>query len=72
MSKLDKEKYIKIEELEAGEAYYGDGRNFSIAIWDGFKFNGLRHKFGDKFIDAELHYDTDVHHGTFKPKRKLI
>jgi len=65
-------KYLKLEECEAGEAYYGSGRNFSIGIFDGHtNFHGLRYKFGDRYIDGETHYDADPTHGTFKPFRKL-
>jgi len=62
---------IPVEELEIGAAYYGDGRNFDIAIWDGKLFQGVRQKFDDYFISGELHYETDNHFGTFKPYEKL-
>jgi len=63
--------YLKVDELEIGQAYEVEARNFSIAIWNGSKFAGLRYKFGDRFIDYELHWDTDTHFGTVKPIRKL-
>jgi len=65
------EKYIPIEELEVGEAYHVDGRNFSIAIWDGEKFWGVRYKWGDKFMSEELHYDAHKKYGTVKPLKRL-
>ena len=69
---MNKQKRLKVKELIEGEAYFGHGRNFNIAIWDGYYFHGLRYKFGDKFIDAELPHDADEHFGTFAPFRKLI
>jgi len=62
---------IEIEKLEDGKAYMGHGRNFKVAIWDGHKFWGLRYKFGDKFMDDELHKSSDEHHGTFTPDKEL-
>ena len=63
--------HIPIKDLHAGQAYHGCGRNFDVAIWTGKAFAGLRTKFGDRYIDEELHYDTDEHHGTFKPFKLL-
>jgi len=61
------DKCIAIEDLEEGYAYYGIGRNFSVGIWTGKAFAGLRHKFGDSFIDDEDHWDSG---GTFQPIRR--
>lgn len=55
---------IPIEELEVGKAYELDARNISIGIWDGKEFHGIRTKFGTQFMDSEIHYDLDPHHGT--------
>ena len=63
--------YLKIEELIIGETYKVDGRNFSVAVWDGKGFIGDRHKFGKVFSSLELHYDSDLRYGTVKPLRRL-
>lgn len=63
--------YLKVGELEEGCAYEVYARNFRVAIWTGTKFAGLREKFGQKFIDEEIHWDEDEHFGTVKPIRKL-
>ena len=63
--------YLKKEELEVGQAYEVTARNFGIAIWTGKDFAGLRHKFGDDFIDHETHWDDHTHFGTVRPLRKL-
>jgi hypothetical protein len=62
---------IKVEDLVVGVAYAGEGRNFDVGIWTGEAFAGLRYKFGNHFIDKEMHWDTCEHHGTFKPEREL-
>ena len=65
------ERCIAPGNLKVGDCYYGLGRNFDYAIWDGKTFHGLRYKFGDHFMDTEEHYDLDPHHGTFQPLRHL-
>jgi hypothetical protein len=62
---------IPIEELEIGYAYELEARNIFIGIWDGKEFHGIRTKFGNKFMDSEIHYDLDDHYGTAKAIRKL-
>ena len=64
--------YIKKEELVAGIAYAVDARNFSVAIWTGEEFAGLRHKLGSDFIDYEHHWDDGVLYGTVKPREELM
>jgi hypothetical protein len=71
MTQERNKKIIEVKDLKRGEAYFGTGRNFDIAIWTGTQFAGLRYKFGDVFIDEETHWDEDEHHGTFQPLRKL-
>ena len=61
---------IKIENLEIGKAYAGEGRNFDIGIWNGKGFLGVRYKFG-WMDDVELHWAADDRHGTFRPEREL-
>lgn len=68
---LKNDEYIKKEDLKAGHAYYCDGRNFTIGIWDGEFFHYLRRKFGATYMDAEVHYDNGSPYGTVKPLREL-
>jgi hypothetical protein len=62
---------IPLEELEVGAAYELEARNIHIGIWDGKEFHGIRYKFGDRFMDSEIHYDLDDHHGTAQAIAKL-
>lgn len=62
---------IPLAALELGQAYEVDGRNISIGIWDGRAFHGIRHKFGDYFIDSEIHYDLDDKYGTAQAMKRL-
>lgn len=57
-------KYIPLEELEVGKAYELESRNLSVGVWDGKEFHGIRTKFGNQFMDSEIHYDLDDHYGT--------
>ena len=40
-------------DLVAGGVYEVDARNFSIAVWDGKEFIGIRSKFDSRFLDGE-------------------
>ena len=62
---------IELKDLIVGEAYRLDARNIRIGIWDGECFHGMRHKFGNTFIDKEIHYDLDPRYGTAKAKEWL-
>jgi len=70
---------IPIEELIAGAWYKGKGRNFDTAQWrltpddsaHGAGFFGQREKWGCKFEDRELHWDSDPKYGTFQPLELL-
>ena len=62
---------IPLNELEIGAAYELEARNVHVGIWDGKEFHGIRYKFGDQFMDSEIHYDLDDHYGTAKAIRKL-
>lgn len=63
--------YIKKEDLKHGSAYAVRARNFDVAIWDGEKFQGLRFKFGDWYMDDEKHWDEGAPFGTVKPLYEL-
>lgn len=62
---------VPLEELEVGSAYELHARNISIGVWDGREFHGIRYKFGSSFMDSEIHWDLDDHHGTAVAIRKL-
>jgi len=63
--------YLKREELIVGGRYKVDGRNFTIATWTGDEFIGMREKFGNSYLDEELHWDADPKYGTVKPLEYL-
>lgn len=64
-------KTIPITEIEPYHLYRGEGNNFNLAVWYGGRFYGLRHKWGQVYVDGELHYDADEHYGTFSPHEDL-
>lgn len=68
---LDKKDYMKFEDCKEGFTYNIDGRNFSYGIFHNEQFYGIRHKFGDTFIDTEIHWDKDKHHGTVRPQKEI-
>ena len=55
---------IPLKELEIGKCYELESRNLNQGVWDGKEFHGIRYKFGDLFMDSEIHYDLDDRHGT--------
>ena len=65
--------WITIEECVHGGFYKIHGRNFGYGVCikgDGrFKtqFYGIRYKFGDRFLDGEIHLDENDRYGTAKP-----
>jgi len=65
--------YIPLEKCEDKYLYRIRSRNLSFGvfnkIYDGFI--GIRHKFYDKFLFTELHYDTGPPFGTVFPDKKL-
>jgi len=63
---------IPLAELEVGECYELESRNLRSGVWDGKEFHGIRYKFGDLFMDSEIHYDLDDHYGTAQAVCKLV
>lgn len=63
--------YISKSDLEPGELYECDARNFRFGFWDGTSFTYIRIKFSSAFIDQEYHWDDGPPHGTVKPYRKI-
>lgn len=61
--------YTKIEDCIHNGFYHVGARNFYFGVFNkenGF-FYGIRHKFGIRFIDQELHWDLNEKFGTAKP-----
>lgn len=76
MDYMTLEKYLKSDECQEGHFYRGAGRNFDIGLCvigreDKKEFRGLRSKWGQEYVDGEIHFDEDNKHGTFKPVEKL-
>ena len=58
---------IELQNLVIRNVYKVDARNFSVAVWQGKHFIGIRYKFGSVFLSHEYHWDSDPHFGTCKP-----
>lgn len=61
--------YLQMEDLVDNGLYRIRARNANYGIWNGKKkeFEIFRKKFEEEFLDSELHWDADPHHGTAKP-----
>ena len=58
-------KKILLEDLKIGSVYRLDSRNLSHGVYlGGGEFVGIRYKFGDEFLDNEIHFDACFKHGT--------
>lgn len=66
----DQEK-IALDDLVIGNCYEIAARNLHIGVWDGEAFHGIRTKFGDTFMDREIHWDLDNNFGTAVAVREL-
>lgn len=62
---------LKLEELKVRKVYEVDARNFSVGVWTGEFFIGIRYKMGSTFLDREFHYDSDPHFGTVQPIKEI-
>lgn len=68
---------IQIADLKPGYLYRLNARNIRMGIWNpdlqGGKgaFIGIRTKFGNRYLDRELHHDADPHFGTATPTEEL-
>lgn len=62
-----KENQIRFDDCINGYTYEVDARNFRFAIFYNGKFYGIRNKWHDEFIDAEIHWDEDKRFGTVRP-----
>lgn len=59
--------YIPIDKLVIGGIYGCHARNFTVGVWTGEASKYIREKFGHRFWDRELHYDSDPNFGTAEP-----
>lgn len=71
MSVKDREG-VPIYYLVVGGCYKVAARNITYGVWDGNAFHGIRTKFGDTFMDSEIHYDLDEKHGTAVAVERLV
>ena len=64
---------IPLHECEDGALYRLAARRIQFGIFraDTKQFEGIRYKFGNRFIDAEYHWDTGPPFGTVQPLVKL-
>jgi hypothetical protein len=55
-----RDKRIKLEDLQHGKLYKLLARNIKIGVWhaEHQEFFGIRTKFGSRFIDGERHWDA--------------
>lgn len=69
---------IDIADCKPGYLYRLKARNIRIGIFtetaNGPRpgFIGIRTKFGNRFLETELHYDADPHFGTATPLEELV
>lgn len=61
---------IQIADLKPGYLYRLKARNPELQGGKG-AFIGIRTKFGNQYLDRELHYDADPHYGTATPTEEL-
>ena len=57
---------IAVGDCKHGYTYRVRARNFRIGVFDSSKgrFAGIRHKFGNRFLDWEQHWDNGAPYGT--------
>jgi hypothetical protein len=56
---------IKLEQLQRGRVYRLQSRNLESGVWNGKDgFVGIRTKFGQRFLDMEIHWDLSETFGT--------
>lgn len=65
--------YLRMEQCRDGYCYLLDSRNLNLGVYaEKHKaFFGIRHKFGNEFIDNEFHWDTGAPYGTACPIEEI-
>lgn len=71
---------IELADCKPGHLYRLEAHNIRIGVWNPYihlrggkkgSFVGIRTKFGNRFLDHELHYDAHEHYGTATPTEEL-
>ena len=72
IDEMQKPGWIPATQCKDNYIYLLDARNMSYGKYDAkdARFVGIRHKFGDEFLDSEYHFDTGEPHGTAKPLKE--
>ncbi len=64
--------WIPQSECVTGALYRIASRNLRLGVWNGEDgFIGVRKKWGDEYLDTELHWDACKSFGTAKPIERL-
>jgi len=63
--------WIAKEDMIANKTYFCKGRNFTIGIWNGERFEYMREKWGTTYPATEDHWDDGAPFGTVKPFKIL-
>lgn len=64
--------YIKKNDMQENCIYFCNARNFNFGIWHEGQMYGVRHKWGDTYLDSEYHWDDGAENcGTCKPYVQL-
>jgi len=58
-------------QMQVRAVYLMSARNFSIGVWTGEYFIGVRYKMGHSYLSCEYHWESDPSFGTVKPYRIL-
>lgn len=68
-----KKAYLEINACKHGHIYKLHSRNLVLGVFnsESASFVGIREKFGDRFLDSELHWDNGPPFGTAKPKAEI-
>ena len=62
---------IPKKDLKKGRYYFGDCRNASVALWNGYVFVYMRNKFGYKFPEEINHLEDDDGYDLFVPLKEI-
>lgn len=63
---------IRLEQLQRGRVYRLQSRNLQSGVWNGKDgFVGIRTKFGQRFLDVEIHWDLSETIGTARALEAL-
>lgn len=64
---------IPLKDCKPGYLYRLRARNILYGVYNGKQsFIGIRDKFNNQYLDAELHYEASRHFGTATPLEELV